>query len=152
MARNGFGANEGLRHGGPIPPAGTLAEGPQRKGWKMTIVQDDQRAYEFACPTCNSAVGKKCTEATESGRKTVAYIHTKRQELIEKTEGAVALVFEHGSHLVYDIALNWETAQSMALEGYTIRAIADDGHMSRDEIQRLCDSETARYRDCFGKK
>lgn len=115
----------------------------------MTI-QDDQRAYDYACPTCMSRIGKKCTEATDSGRKTVAYIHTARQDLIEKTEGAVALVFEPGSFIVHDIALTWETAQTLALEGYSIRAIADDGHMSREDIQKLCDAESARRADCFG--
>lgn len=42
------------------------------------IVQDDERAKQFTCPTCQSRPGVKCTEATETGRKKVAYIHTSR--------------------------------------------------------------------------
>ncbi len=52
---------------------------------------------------------------------------------------------------VYDFTYNWETAQNMALQGYRILALTDDGHMSKDDIQRLCDAELDRHNDCFGK-
>lgn len=46
------------------------------------IVQDDKRALQFVCPTCASAPGRNCTEATEDKRKSVAYIHTKRIDVL----------------------------------------------------------------------
>lgn len=59
---------------------------------------------------------------------------------------------------IYDRAFNWQTAQSMALEGYKVRVIADDEwtiggktySMSCADIQALCDAERERFRDCFG--
>ena len=61
-----------------------------------------------------------------------------------------AVILDHDG-TVYDHAFTWETAQSMALsDGYAVIAIADDGHMSREEIQNLCDAERERYEDCFG--
>ena len=52
---------------------------------------------------------------------------------------------------VYDHCFNWETAQSMAMsDGYRVEAIADDGHMTQADIQRLCDYEKACHDDCFG--
>jgi hypothetical protein len=39
----------------------------------------------------------------------------------------------------------------MALsEGYTVKAIADDGDMTKERIQALCDHEKSLHDDCFG--
>ena len=52
---------------------------------------------------------------------------------------------------VIDYTYNWETAQNIALsEGRKIIALRDDGGMTKDDIQKLCDAERERYRDCFG--
>jgi hypothetical protein len=51
---------------------------------------------------------------------------------------------------VYDHCYTWETGQSMSLAGYSVRAIADDGHMTKEAAQKLYDAERERYRDCFG--
>lgn len=51
---------------------------------KLDIAKvDDQRGYNFNCPACQSPKGKKCTEATETGRKTVSYIHFARTNQID---------------------------------------------------------------------
>lgn len=62
---------------------------------------------------------------------------------------AVAIVLNDAGD-PYDVCFNWETAQAMAGE-YTVIALADDGHMSVDEIQRICDYERRIYIDCFGE-
>ena len=52
---------------------------------------------------------------------------------------------------IYDHCYNWETGQNYALsEGRKVRAIADDGHMTIEDAQRLYDSELAIFLDCFG--
>jgi hypothetical protein len=65
----------------------------------------------------------------------------------------VAVIYDHDG-TVYDHAFNWEAAQNMALsEGYTVKAIADDGsYWTKERIQALCDAEKARHDDCFGIK
>lgn len=65
-------------------------------------------------------------------------------------EGTVAVAY-HKDGSVYDFALNWETAQCLANEGYRLEAVADDGHMTREEIQKLCDWEQNSAIDCFGE-
>lgn len=68
----------------------------------------------------------------------------------EDRAAAIAEILDDDGRVI-DLALSWETAQSMALsEGYRVRVLRGDGHMSADEIQRLCDAERARYRDCYG--
>lgn len=52
----------------------------------------------------------------------------------------------------YDEVWTWEAAQTYALhDGAVIVAVADDGHMSKEDIQALCDAERARHIDCFGR-
>ena len=51
----------------------------------------------------------------------------------------------------YDACYTWETAQSLAREGYRIVAVANDGSMEKDEIQRICNYENAIAVDCFGE-
>lgn len=51
----------------------------------------------------------------------------------------------------YDACGTWETAQTMANEGYRIVAIANDGAMEKDEIQRICNYEFEAAMDCFGE-
>ena len=51
----------------------------------------------------------------------------------------------------HDEIYTWETAQTMANEGYRIVAVADDGFMSMPEIQLLCDGEFEASIDCFGE-
>lgn len=48
-----------------------------------------------------------------------------------------------------DYCYNWETAENFGAEHRMI-ALADDGHMSRETIQALCDQARAAYLDCFG--
>jgi hypothetical protein len=50
---------------------------------------------------------------------------------------------------VFDHAFTWQTGQALALEGYRVRAIADDGHMSATDAQALYDAELDRYADCY---
>lgn len=62
----------------------------------------------------------------------------------------VAVVYNDDG-TVLDHTWNWESAQNYALhEGKKVKAVKGDGHMSREEVQRLCDAERDRYRDCFG--
>ena len=61
----------------------------------------------------------------------------------------VAVVYTRDGH-VHDHCFNWETGQSFALDGWIVKAIADDGHMSKDDAQRLYDAEKERHDDCFG--
>jgi hypothetical protein len=76
--------------------------------------------------------------------KTVAEIEA------EYGQKVVAIVY-NADGTVYDHTFNWQTAQSMALsEGYTVKAIADDGDMTKERIQALCDHEKALHDDCFG--
>ena len=66
------------------------------------------------------------------------------------TEYVAEVLNEDGT--IYDYTYNWESAQNYALsEGRQIRALRDDGHMSKTEIQNLCDAERERFIDCFGK-
>lgn len=66
------------------------------------------------------------------------------------SEHYVAAVLDDDDDII-DYTYNWETAQNIALsEGRKIRALRDDGHMSKEDIQKLCDAERERYNDCFG--
>lgn len=51
---------------------------------------------------------------------------------------------------VYDYIGSWETAQTMANEGYTIVVHQGDGAMDKERIQSLVDREFAAAIDCFG--
>lgn len=64
---------------------------------------------------------------------------------------AVAVVFDDSGNAV-DLALNWETAQSMAQEGYDVQVVRGDGGRSQDEIQRMVDHEKELRRDLFGSR
>jgi hypothetical protein len=50
----------------------------------------------------------------------------------------------------YDQCYTWETAQTLANEGYRVIATGDDGHMTKEKIQKLCDYELSIAVDCFG--
>lgn len=52
---------------------------------------------------------------------------------------------------VYDYIGNWETAQTMANEGYRITVHSGDGHLDKGELQALVDRELAAAIDCFGE-
>lgn len=62
----------------------------------------------------------------------------------------VALILnEDGT--VHDKAYTWGAAQNYALcEGRKVLAVADDGYMTKDDIQALCEAERERFLDCFG--
>lgn len=66
------------------------------------------------------------------------------------SQGIVALAYTKDGE-VDDACFNWETAQTMANEGYRILAIANDGSMEMSEIQRICDYELIVALDCFGE-
>lgn len=72
-----------------------------------------------------------------------------------KQNGFVAIAWEHDEEtkekIPYDYCYNWETAQTMANEGYKVQAIANDGAMEMEEIQRICDYELSAAIDCFGE-
>lgn len=51
----------------------------------------------------------------------------------------------------YDAIENVDTVRTMANEGYRILAIANDGAMEKDEIQRIAEYEFACAIDCFGE-
>lgn len=62
----------------------------------------------------------------------------------------VAVIYDHMGE-EYDHTWTWEAAQNYVMhEGMTAVAVADDGHMSKEEAQRLYDSEHALYLDCWG--
>lgn len=50
-----------------------------------------------------------------------------------------------------DGIFSWETAQSMALnEGACIFVLEGDAHMSREELQAMCDRDKDIHDDCWG--
>lgn len=65
------------------------------------------------------------------------------------SRGMVAAAYDKEGEL-YDGIYNWETAQTIAREGYRVVAIANDGHMEKEEIQRICNYELSIALDCFG--
>lgn len=52
--------------------------------------------------------------------------------------------------VVYDHAWTWETGQNYAMQGYVVRALADDAHLTKEDAQRMYDACLAQYKDCFG--
>ena len=68
----------------------------------------------------------------------------------EYDQTVVAVAYNADDGAVYDYCFTWQTGQTMALEGYIVKAIADDGHMTKDDAQRLYDAEKERHDDCFG--
>jgi hypothetical protein len=89
----------------------------------------------------------------ESERAVSEYVERINTEYAQYGVGGMRLVAviltEDG--MPYDGAFSWESAQSYALsQGMRVRALTDDGYMSRADIQALCDAERERYRDCFG--
>jgi len=65
-------------------------------------------------------------------------------------QGHVALAYDKDANF-YDACYNWESAKTLANEGYRVIAIANDGNMEKEEIQRICDYELAAAIDCFGQ-
>ena len=64
--------------------------------------------------------------------------------------GIVAVAFDKEGEY-YDGCYNWESAQNLANSGYRLIAIANDGNMEKEEIQRICNYELACAIDCFGQ-
>lgn len=64
--------------------------------------------------------------------------------------GVVAIAFDKDGE-IYDCCHNWESAQTVANEGYRMLAIANDGAMEKAEIQRICNYELTVALDCFGE-
>lgn len=60
----------------------------------------------------------------------------------------IALAYDENGHIVDEI-FSWETAQNFAAE-YEVVAIADDGIVTKQEIQDMCDYERKIHIDCFG--
>ena len=65
--------------------------------------------------------------------------------------GIVAVAFTWDGE-PFDYPYNWETAQTLANDGYKIVAVANDGSMEKEEIQRICDYENQIAFDCFGEE
>jgi hypothetical protein len=65
-------------------------------------------------------------------------------------ESKVIAVAYEADGTVNDHMLTWETAQTFAAAGYRVVAVADDGFMDKDAIQRLVDYEYEIALDCFG--
>ncbi len=71
---------------------------------------------------------------------------------IEAEYGArVVAVVREDNGSVHDHCFNWETAQTFALDGYYVEALADDGYMTKETAQALYDAERERHDDCFGR-
>lgn len=103
----------------------------------------------FVCPNCGGP------EGYPSGHAVGCHIGWQERQSIATVEAeykqTVVAIALNEDGTIYDHCFNWETAQNMALsEGYAVKAIADDGSMTKDRIQALCDAEKARHDDCFG--
>lgn len=119
--------------------------------------QDDAGTYSFHVAQRFSVTSSRHAGALYGERAAAVEAEKERAftEYVERMRAeygdAVCAIALDEDGMPYDACLSWETAQSMALsDGYRIRVIADDGHMSRADIQALCDAERERYRDCFG--
>jgi hypothetical protein len=86
---------------------------------------------------------------TNSLRKEEMMSHALDIENLKK-QGFIAIVWDKNNE-VEDYCYTWETAQQFANDGYRIKAIANDGTMEMNEIQRICDYELSAAIDCFGE-
>jgi len=66
-----------------------------------------------------------------------------------ETEAVVAVVYDPTTGAEYDRTYNWESAQCYAQQNYRVVALTGDGHLTQDEVQRLCDYERRLVQDCF---
>jgi hypothetical protein len=64
--------------------------------------------------------------------------------------GVCAIAYNKAGY-EHDRCYSWETAQTMANEGYRLLAVADDGYMKMDDIQAMVDYELKIALDCFGE-
>lgn len=88
---------------------------------------------------CHGATTKSLANGTPTMINTDDYL-----------EGICAVAFTKDGE-EYDQCYTWETAQTMANEGYTVIAIRNDGHMDKREIQNICNYELEVALDCFGE-
>ncbi|WIC89714.1 hypothetical protein SEA_BRAXOADDIE_92 [Rhodococcus phage Braxoaddie] len=93
-------------------------------------------------------------EVSPSG---VEYVHSDASDPDRDTASGYARPVTHYVAVIIDrngapvdYAMSWEAGQTYANDGYRVVALADDGHMSRADAQRLYDAERARALDCFG--
>jgi len=63
----------------------------------------------------------------------------------------VAVAIDPRTGEEYDQCFAWETGQTMAQEGYIVRAVAADGFMGVEDAQRLYDYERRLFIDCWGQ-
>lgn len=68
----------------------------------------------------------------------------------ETLDGICAVAYDKNDD-EHDACYTWETAQTIAREGYRVVAVADDGSMSKENIQKICDYELRIAIDCFGE-
>lgn len=68
----------------------------------------------------------------------------------EVMEDVCAVAYDKGDK-EYDSCYSWEAAQTLAQEGYRVVAVAGDGHLSKENIQSMCDYELKIAIDCFGE-
>lgn len=65
-----------------------------------------------------------------------------------RVDKVVAVVYRNNE--IYDVTFNWESAQSYAANGDKVVAIWGDGHLTKEECQKMYDYEKECYEDCFG--
>lgn len=99
---------------------------------------DDDHTYCRIEAGCTPVVGT-------IGGKVTADEHRLIQEY-----GFLARVYD--GNVLYDRALTWETAESMALnEGLRVEVVySASSHWTVERVQSLCDTALAQHRDCWG--
>lgn len=128
---------------------------PTRQPWKEGSRRAPCRTEWLAGNTtvdpkilsCHLLNGHSGPCETENG--TVRPSEGQTQLPIPPYDHCVAIAYDGDE--VYDYLNSWETCQSMAMEGYRIIAIKDDGPMTKEAIQKMCDYERNAVADCFGE-
>lgn len=64
----------------------------------------------------------------------------------------VAEIIDPATGETYDHAYTWETGENYATQGYIVKAIADDGFMTRENAQAMYDRCRAEFIDCYGRE
>lgn len=130
-----------------------MVESITRKEIKMTVT--DWLMDAFAKENGTDPFFKKLADDFLKYMRTNGYVYrdieNERKYPVSNNVCAVVWTHEDGAD-AYDVCFNWETAQVMSNEGYKVQAIKGDGHLTKEELQKLCDYELESAIDCFGER
>lgn len=132
----------------PGSMTGTITDGPE---YDVNNQGGADLAPYAENTTERPSIGTQVDMPIADGVTTLSFVRKGNdfEQQLLNNPAIVALVRDSSGQVV-DGTYNWETAQTMANEGYRIQVLKGDGHLSKEEFQKMVDYEYEIALDAFG--